>query len=62
MLENAVAPFERVKLLIQSHDDMIKVGNLLTPYKGIVSFWRGNIANVTRYVLDMLVITFFLIV
>ncbi|KAI9205744.1 mitochondrial carrier [Polychytrium aggregatum] len=56
------APIERVKLLIQNQDEMIKSGRLATPYKGIVdcfgrvikeegagSLWRGNLANVIRY-------------
>jgi len=58
----AAAPIERVKLLIQNQDEMIKAGRLSEPYKGIadcsrrviseegfVSFWRGNTANVIRY-------------
>lgn len=60
--KTAAAPIERVKLLIQNQDEMIKQGRLQTPYKGIidcfsrvmreegpVSFWRGNLANVVRY-------------
>jgi solute carrier family 25 (adenine nucleotide translocator) protein 4/5/6/31 len=56
------APIERVKLLIQNQDEMIKQGRLSTPYKGMVDcttrvlaeegvgpFWRGNMANVVRY-------------
>jgi len=56
------APIERVKLLVQNQDEMIKQGRLATPYKGVmdcfsrtmadeglVSFWRGNLANVLRY-------------
>jgi len=56
------APIERVKLLIQNQDEMLKSGRLAEPYKGIVdcftkvtkaegvgSLWRGNIANVLRY-------------
>lgn len=56
------APIERVKLLIQNQDEMIKAGRLSEPYKGIVdcfakvtqaegvgSLWRGNLANVLRY-------------
>jgi len=60
--KTAAAPIERVKLLIQNQDEMIKTGRLANPYKGIVdcfqrvvreegvvSLWRGNLANVIRY-------------
>jgi solute carrier family 25 (adenine nucleotide translocator) protein 4/5/6/31 len=60
--KTAAAPIERVKLLIQNQDEMIKQGRLQNPYKGIgdcfarvikeegvVSLWRGNLANVIRY-------------
>ncbi|KAI0501695.1 hypothetical protein KFK09_016640 [Dendrobium nobile] len=56
------APIERVKLLIQNQDEMIKSGRLSEPYKGITdcfsrtvreegigSLWRGNTVNVLRY-------------
>jgi len=60
--KTAAAPIERVKLLIQNQDEMLKTGRLAEPYKGIgdcfarvikeegvVSLWRGNTANVIRY-------------
>jgi len=60
--KTAAAPIERVKLLIQNQDEMIKSGRLTEPYKGIVdcfrrvvteegfvNLWRGNTANVIRY-------------
>jgi len=60
--KTAAAPIERVKLLIQNQDEMIKQGRLTEPYKGIgdcfsrvirdegfASLWRGNMANVLRY-------------
>ncbi|KAJ3047523.1 hypothetical protein HK097_011459 [Rhizophlyctis rosea] len=60
--KTAAAPIERVKLLIQNQDEMIKTGRLASPYKGIGdcfgrvikeegfgSLWRGNLANVIRY-------------
>ncbi|XP_010526510.1 PREDICTED: ADP,ATP carrier protein 3, mitochondrial-like [Tarenaya hassleriana] len=60
--KTAAAPIERVKLLIQNQDEMIKAGRLSEPYKGIgdcfartikgegvLSLWRGNTANVIRY-------------
>ncbi|KAF7310867.1 DEAD-box family helicase [Mycena chlorophos] len=60
--KTSAAPIERIKLLVQNQDEMIKQGRLATPYKGImdafgrtyrdeglVSLWRGNTANVIRY-------------
>ncbi|CAK9292495.1 unnamed protein product [Gordionus sp. m RMFG-2023] len=60
--KTAAAPIERVKLLIQNQDEMIKAGRLSEPYKGVIDcslktfrnegilpFWRGNLANVIRY-------------
>ena len=60
--KTAAAPIERVKLLIQNQDEMIKAGRLSEPYKGIgdcfrrtvhqegfIALWRGNTANVIRY-------------
>ncbi|PHU01670.1 ADP,ATP carrier protein 1, mitochondrial [Capsicum chinense] len=57
--KTAAAPIERMKLLIQRQDEMIKAGRLSEPYKGIgdcfkgtmqaegaVALWRGNTANV----------------
>jgi len=56
------APIERIKLLVQNQDEMIKSGRLSTPYKGVGdcfkrviaeegfgSLCRGNLANVLRY-------------
>jgi len=60
--KTAAAPIERVKLLIQNQDEMLKSGRLSHKYNGIVecfsrttkaegvlSLWRGNTANVIRY-------------
>jgi len=60
--KTAAAPIERVKLLIQNQDEMIKQGRLSEPYKGIGdcfkrttadegigALWRGNMSNVIRY-------------
>jgi solute carrier family 25 (adenine nucleotide translocator) protein 4/5/6/31 len=60
--KTAAAPIERVKLLIQNQDEMIKSGRLSKPYNGIgecfsrvireegfFALWRGNVANVIRY-------------
>ncbi|CAL9730619.1 ADP,ATP carrier protein 3 [Monosporozyma unispora] len=60
--KTGAAPIERVKILIQNQDEMLKQGSLDSEYKGIVdcfartaknegviSFWRGNTANVLRY-------------
>jgi len=60
--KTAAAPIERVKLLIQNQDEMLKTGRLSKPYTGVGecfkrtiaeegfgSLWRGNTANVIRY-------------
>jgi solute carrier family 25 (adenine nucleotide translocator) protein 4/5/6/31 len=60
--KTAAAPIERIKLLIQNQDEMIKAGRLDRKYNGItdcfkrtiadegtVALWRGNTANVIRY-------------
>merc|ERR1712055_1139258 len=60
--KTAAAPIERVKLLVQNQDEMIKQGRLDRPYKGVIDccsrvlktegvypFWRGNLASVLRY-------------
>ncbi|OVA12667.1 Mitochondrial carrier protein [Macleaya cordata] len=60
--KSAAAPIERVKLLLQNQGEMLKRGHLKRPYNGIedcfkrvfreegfLSFWRGNQANVIRY-------------
>ncbi|KAK4479424.1 hypothetical protein RD792_014938 [Penstemon davidsonii] len=60
--KSAAAPIERVKLLLQNQGELMKRGQLQRPYvgigdcfkrvlkeEGIVSFWRGNQANVIRY-------------
>ena len=53
--KTAAAPIERVKLLVQNQDEMIKQGRLDKPYNGVVDctmrvlktegvypFWRGK--------------------
>ncbi|KAA0199745.1 Major ADP/ATP carrier of the mitochondrial inner membrane [Fasciolopsis buskii] len=60
--KTAAAPIERVKLLIQNQDEMIKQGRLDRPYRGVIDctvhtfktegvlpFWRGNLPNCLRY-------------
>merc|ERR1712169_130422 len=60
--KTAAAPIERVKLLVQNQDEMIKSGRLSSRYtgigdcfkrtiadEGVMSLWRGNTANVIRY-------------
>ncbi|KAF8900445.1 ATP:ADP antiporter [Gymnopilus junonius] len=60
--KTGAAPIERIKLMVQNQDEMMKQGRLDRPYKGIsdafartyrdeglVSLWRGNTANVIRY-------------
>ncbi|KER22190.1 hypothetical protein T265_09658 [Opisthorchis viverrini] len=56
------APIERVKLMIQNQDEMMKQGRLDKPYtgmidctirtfktEGVIPFWRGNVPNCIRY-------------
>lgn len=60
--KTAAAPIERVKLMVQNQDEMLKAGRLKEPYKGVIDctirtyrtegiipFWRGNLANCLRY-------------
>jgi len=61
--KTAVAPIERVKLLLQTQDSNPKIksgevprytgiGNCfsrVTAEQGFASFWRGNLANIIRY-------------
>lgn len=60
--KTAAAPIERVKLLVQNQDEMLKSGRLDKPYRGVIDctartfknegilpFWRGNLANCIRY-------------
>lgn len=60
--KTAAAPIERVKLLVQNQDEMIKAGRLDRRYagitdcfkrtmadEGVMALWRGNTANVIRY-------------
>lgn len=60
--KTASAPIERVKLMIQNQDEMIKAGRLKEAYKGpidcfrrviaeegVAPLWRGNVANCLRY-------------
>merc|ERR1712215_122654 len=60
--KTAAAPIERVKLLVQNQNEMLKQGILDRPYNGVLDctkrvlttegiypFWRGNLANVLRY-------------
>merc|ERR1712026_62405 len=60
--KTAAAPIERIKLLVQNQDEMIKQGRLAEPDKGVADcfkrtiadegvgpLWRGNMANCLRY-------------
>lgn len=62
MSKTVAAPIERIKLLVQNQDEMIKQGTLAKPYNGVMDcfkrviaeegvypLWRGNAANVLRY-------------
>uniref|UniRef100_A0A671F6I8 ADP/ATP translocase n=1 Tax=Rhinolophus ferrumequinum TaxID=59479 RepID=A0A671F6I8_RHIFE len=46
--KTAVAPIERVKLLLQVQDASKQI-TTDKQYKGVLSFWRGNLASVIRY-------------
>ncbi|XP_022715853.1 ADP,ATP carrier protein 1, mitochondrial-like [Durio zibethinus] len=65
VLKTTVAPFERVQLLMQNQNAMIKSGRLHQPYngifdcfartirnEGIFSLWRGNTANAMGHVFN----------
>ena len=58
LAKTAAAPIERVKLLMQNQNEMIKQGTIKRPYEGIadcarltlnnegvISFWRGKICS-----------------
>jgi len=60
--KTAAAPIERVKLMVQNQDEMLKSGRLDKRYtgvldctqrilseEGVIPFWRGNLANCLRY-------------
>merc|ERR1712042_110500 len=60
--KTAAAPIERIKLLVQNQDEMIRQGRLDKPYSGVIDctartiknegvypLWRGNLANCSRY-------------
>lgn len=60
--KTVAAPIERVKLLVQNQDEMIKQGRLDKRYDGVLdcfkrviasegpaALWRGNMSNVIRY-------------
>jgi len=60
--KTAAAPIERIKLLRQNQDELLRANRISTPYKGILdcasrvikqegifSLWKGNFANVLRY-------------
>ena len=60
--KTCAAPIERVKLLLQNQNELLKQGKLAQGYSGVkdcitrtlthegaLSFWRGNFASVIRY-------------
>lgn len=60
--KTSAAPIERVKLLLQNQEELLKKGTLKNPYEGLIncfrrtiadegfnSLWRGNLANCLRY-------------
>ena len=70
--KTAAAPIERVKLLVQTQDEMIKQGRLDKPYTGVLDctrrvlategvypFWRGGAYHCTGYLGTLYQLTFF---
>jgi len=60
--KTASAPIERIKMVVQNQDEMLKRGSLDKPFKGIIdctqwimrnegvlAFWRSNFTNCLRY-------------
>ncbi|TRY75434.1 hypothetical protein TCAL_00708 [Tigriopus californicus] len=60
--KTSAAPIERVKLLLQNQNELVKQGKLAQGFsgvkdcvsktlrnEGVLSFWRGNFASVIRY-------------
>ena len=58
LAKTAAAPIERVKLLMQNQNEMLKQGTINRPYagiidcarvtlnnEGVISFWRGKICS-----------------
>ena len=43
--KTAAAPIERVKLLVQNQDEMIKAGRLDKPYKGVIDCTTRTFQN-----------------
>jgi solute carrier family 25 (adenine nucleotide translocator) protein 4/5/6/31 len=69
--KTAVAPVDRVKLLLQCQGELLKQGRLIHPYtgiwdcayrvyksEGILSFWRGNVLDIIRFAPTQLVNVF----
>jgi len=61
--KTSAAPVERIKILMQNQNELIKQGVLDRPYSGVIdcgrrvfqndgflSFWRGNWVNCVRYI------------
>jgi len=57
------APLERVKLLLQIQNELLRLGHLTVPYKGIIdcftrivreegilALWKGNLFGIIRYI------------
>jgi solute carrier family 25 (adenine nucleotide translocator) protein 4/5/6/31 len=60
--KTAAAPIERIKMVVQNQDEMLKRGSLEKPFKGItdctswimrnegvLAFWKSNFTNCLRY-------------
>ena len=61
--KTTAAPIERIKIILQNQQELIKQGIIEIPYSGIgnctirvfkkdgfLSFWRGNAVNCIRYI------------
>jgi len=60
--KTAAAPIERIKMVVQNQDEMLKRGTLKEPFKGpfhcgqwimsnegVLAFWKSNFTNCLRY-------------
>lgn len=63
IMKTSVAPIERIKLLLENQNEMLKQGTINRPYagmidcavhtfknEGLLSFWRGNLADCIRQI------------
>ena len=50
--KTAAAPIERVKLLVQNQNEMLKSGRLTEPYKGVLDCTFRTFKTEGKYVVD----------